>query len=88
MPRAKRGGVSDSDFLGWSDAHPKTTDAQRVAAAIACYGRKHGSQPTLVIVNAAQVPEQMPMEAAGIEVRGETWASMNNVYVTREVNAA
>lgn len=64
-------------FLMWYDDNPKTPVAQKIAAAIAAYKMRFpGVEPTLVLVNEAEVT---PVE--GIAVRGMVTVSRHTYWV-------
>lgn len=64
-------------FLMWYDDNPKTPVTQKIAAAIAAYkARFPGVEPTLVLVNEAEVTS-----IEGIIVRGVVTVSRHTYWV-------
>ncbi|GIV87957.1 MAG: hypothetical protein KatS3mg055_0475 [Chloroflexus sp.] len=64
-------------FLMWYDDNPKTPVTQKIAAAINAYkARFPGVEPTLVLVNEAEV---IPIE--GITVRGMVTVNRHTYWV-------
>ncbi|MGB9737187.1 MAG: hypothetical protein C0184_09180 [Chloroflexus aggregans] len=64
-------------FLMWYDDNPKTLVVQKIAAAINAYkARFPGVEPTLVLVNEAEV---VPVD--GITVRGMVTVSRHTYWV-------
>lgn len=75
-------------FFAWSDPSPKTTDAARLESAVQAYVAKHGVPPVRVLVNAAQMPNPMPLLCAGMVVDTEAWVPLGRVMVEKvEANA-
>lgn len=69
--------VQSPPFLVWYDDNPKITVTQKIEAAIAAYGHRfRGVQPTLVLVNEAEVTELQ-----GVEVRSATNVRRHTYWV-------
>ena len=78
----------NTTYFGWNDVSPKTTDAARLESAVQAFIAKHGVQPVRVLVNAAQMPNPMPLLCAGMVVDTEDWVPLGRVMVEKvEANA-
>lgn len=77
-----------SDYFGWSDPSPKTTDAMRLEQAAHRFSEKHGTHAVNAVVHVSQVPVTMPLACAGMTVTAAAWAARNNVYLAIEEAAA
>lgn len=64
-------------FLMWYDDNPRLSVSHKIAAAMAAYrDRFHGVQPTLVLVNEADLTE-----VAGVQVRAVATVGRNTYWV-------
>mgnify|MGYP003502230838 CR=1 FL=1 len=66
-------------YLGWRDDNPKTTPARRIADACAAYRARCQAEPTIALVNEAQV-----CDVPGLVVRPAGNIRPNIVWVGRE----
>ena len=66
-------------YLGWFDDTPKRTPAQRIADACAAYRVRCHAEPTIALVNEAQL-----CEVPGLVVRSAGYIRINIVWVGRE----
>lgn len=64
-------------FLMWYDDNPRLSVSHKIAAAMAAYrDRFHGVQPTLVLVNEADLTD-----VAGVQVRAVATVGRNTYWV-------
>ena len=78
----------NTTYFGWNDVNPKTTDAARLESAVEAFTAKHKAKPVRVLVNAAQMPNPMPLLCAGMVVDTEDWVPLGRVMVEKvEANA-
>jgi hypothetical protein len=63
-------------FLMWYDDNPKLPIANKIEEAIAAYAHRLGVQPSLILVNEAELTE-----FPGVEVRGVTTVGRNTIWV-------
>ena len=66
-------------YLGWFDDTPKRTPAQRIADACAAYRARCQAEPTIALVNEAQV-----CDVPGLVVRPAGNIRPNIVWIGRE----
>ena len=66
-------------YLGWFDDTPKRTPAQRIADACAAYRVRCHAEPTIALVNEAQL-----CEVPGLVVRSAGYIRSDMVWGGRE----
>jgi hypothetical protein len=63
-------------YLLWHDDDTKRPTAQKIVQAIQAYAERFGREPSVVLVNEADL-----VEVPGVEVRAENYVRKNNFWV-------